>query len=159
MSKTAMDEVTRQQVGMARAVLGLPQCAPNVSGDILLGTRPFVDDLYDVQLKFYLRLQQQDNKRWSKDALLDHLRGSWLSPYIKHIVKIKEEVGMIRGPVSRRQVQLVVEHYSLQRLNDKIFNLDLPALKKADKRGMASHVNESQESQVSGTVDFEICTP
>ena len=148
MSKTAMYEITRQQVGMGKAVLGLPQCAPNVSVDILLGTRPFVEDLYAVQLKFYLRLQQQGDNRWSKDALLDHLRGSWASPYLKHIIKIKEEVGMIRGPVSVRQVQLVVEHYSLQKLNDKIYSLDLPALKKVDKRQVSPHVDESEESQV-----------
>ena len=128
MSSTAMEEVSRQQVGMSKAVLGLPRCAPNISGDVLLGTRPFKEDLYSTQLKFYLRLQLQDDKRWSKDALLDHLRGSWVSPYIKHIIAVKEEVGMIRGPVSARQVEIVVGHYGLQGLNNKISKLDLPAL-------------------------------
>ena len=148
MSKTAMDEVTRQQVGMSKAVLGLPQCAPNISGDILLGTRPFQDDLYATQLRFYLKLQQQDDRRWSKDALLDHLRGTWVSPYMKHIIKIKDEVGMIRGPVTNKQIQVVVGHYSLQKINDKIYDLNLPALKKVTKLEVAPHVNESKESQV-----------
>ena len=149
MSITAMDEVTRQQVSMGKSVLGLPMCAPNISGDVLLGTRPFRDELYAMQLKFYLRLQQQDNGRWSKDALLDHLKGSWASPYIKHIVEIKKEVGMAQGPVSRKHVDIVVDHYSLQKLNDKLYNLDLPALRRITKFSVAPHVNESEESQVS----------
>ena len=148
MSETAMDEVTRQQVGMSKSVLGLPQCAPNISGDVLLGTKPFKDDLYAMQLKFYLRLQQQDESRWSKDALLDHLRGSWFSPYIKHIIGVKEEVGMAWGPVSRKHVDIVVDHYSLRKLNDKLYSLDLPALRRVTKFAVAPHVNESEESQV-----------
>ena len=135
-------------VGMSKAVLGLPQCAPNISGDILLGTKPFREDLYSTQLKFYLRLQQQDNRRWSKDALLDHLKGDWVSPYLKHIVRIKEEVGMIRGPVTNKHIEIVVGYHSLQKINDKIFDLDLPALKKVTKLEMVPHVDESQESQV-----------
>ena len=149
MSTTAMDEVTRQQVSMSKAVLGLPQCAPNISGDVLLGTKPFRDDLYAMQLKFYVRLQQQADRRWSKDALLDHLRGSWASPYIKHILGVKKEVGMVQGPVSARHVDIVVNHYTLRKLNDKIFSLSLPALKRVSKLAVASHVDESEESQVS----------
>ena len=148
MSETAMNEVTRQQVGMSKAVLGLPQCAPNISGDVLLGTRPFREDIFRMQLKFYVRLQQQKDSRWSKDALLDHLRGSWPSPYIKHIVAMKKEVGMVRGPVSAKHVDIVLRHYSLMKLNAKIFSLDLPALKGVNKLAMASHVDESKESQV-----------
>ena len=148
MSETAMNEVTRQQVGMSKAVLGLPQCAPNISGDVLLGTKPFRDDVFGMQLKFYVRLQQQKDSRWSKDALLDHLRGSWSSPYIKHIVAIKKEVGMIRGPVSAKHVEIALRYYSLEKLNAKLSSLDLPALKGVNKLAMADHVDESEESQV-----------
>ena len=66
--------------------------------------------IFSHQLKFFVRIKNQEDNRWSKDAFLDHLHGDWDSPYLKMISDVKMEVGMLRGPVSHRQVDLVVRH-------------------------------------------------
>ena len=143
----AFQEIERQQSAMGKSALGLPRTAPNLSTEVLLGMKS-VKQILSSQLKFYLRIQKQDNSRWSKDALLDHLRGAWHSPYIKYIHEIKEEVGMVRGPVSFRHVDLVLNFHFLRRLNEKIFDINLPGLMQVSKLGAANRVDESMESQV-----------
>lgn len=144
----AIEEIERQQSSLGKSILGLPRTAPNLSAEVLLGMKPIRQILYSMQLKFYLRVQKQEGSRWSKDALLDHLRGTWHSPYIQFIHRIKQEVGMNRGPVSFRHVDLVLNYHFLKKLNDKIFKLDLPGLMQVSKLEMANHVDETQESQV-----------
>ena len=128
--------------------MGLPRTAPNLSTEALLGMKPVRQVLYALQLKFYLRIQKQDRTRWSKDALLDHLRGSWHSPYIQYIRKVKKEIGMDQGPVSSHHVDLVLNYYCLKKLNDGIFKADLPGLLRVSKLARANHVDETLESQV-----------
>ena len=150
-TKTAIDEVMRQQVGIGKSALGLPQTAPNISVEVLLGLKPFKEELYRMQLKFYYKLCTQDEKRWSKDALLDHLLGGWRSPYLIYISEVKKEVGMFRGPVSNRHVDIVLDYYGLKLLNNRIDELNLPAMHRVKKREKSSHVDESPESQVMAT--------
>ena len=144
----AVEEIERQQSSLGKFILGLPRTAPNLSTEVLLGLKPVRQILYSAQLKFYLRVQKQEGSRWSKDALLDHLQGTWHSPYIQFIHKIKQEVGMNRGPVSRQHVDLVLNYHFLRELNNKIFKVDLPGLRRVSKLGMTDYVDESQESQV-----------
>ena len=147
-TEVAIGEIERQQSSLGKFILGLPRTAPNLSAEVLLGLRPVRQILYSTQLKFYLRVQKQDGSRWSKDALLDHLQGKWHSPYIQFIHKIKQEVGMNRGPISLRHVDLVLDYHFLKELNNKIFKLDLPGLSRVSKLEMKKYVDESQESQV-----------
>ena len=55
---------------------------------------------------------------------------------------------MTQGPVSEKHVDIVLDYYGLKHLNDKIFEMDLPAMHQVKKRKRASHVDESPESQV-----------
>ena len=148
-TEVAIQEIERQQSSLGKSALGLPRTAPNLSTEVLLGMKSVKHVLYASQLKFYLRVQKQPSSRWSKDALLDHLRGSWHSPYIKHIHEVKKEVGMFRGPVSSRHVDLVLNFHFLRVLNEKVSNTNLPALMRVSELGVANHVDESIESQVS----------
>ena len=77
-----------------------------------------------------------------------HLAGRWISPYIAHITKVKMEVGMVAGPISKRHVEIVLDHHFLAVTNAKISALHLPALEPIDKFAVMGHVEESDESQV-----------
>ena len=138
----------RHQSCIGKHTLGLPLCAPNVSSSVVLGLKPFKQLLYSAQLKFYVRLSSQDEGRWSKDALLDHVAGGWKSPYLKLLSNIKNEVGMVQWPVSAQQVDNILDYYFLSGINKEIKRLSLPALEPLPKRLRMSHTNESHESKV-----------
>ena len=145
---TAMDEIDRMQAAVAKSVTGLPVSAPNLVAQTVLGLKYFRHKLYEAQLKFFLRVCKLDRSRWSRDALECHLSGGWISPYIDNIAKIKTEIGMVVGPVSKRHVEIVLDRHFLGVVNSKILAMDLPALKAIDEFVIMDHVGESRGSQV-----------
>ena len=145
---TSLSELDRQQMGVGKIVLGLPICAPHTAVEALLALRTVKEVIFSLQLKFFVRIRDQEDTRWSKNAFLEHLRGDWDSPYLKMIGDIKMEVGMLRGPVSSRHVDLVVRHHFIGQLNRRIFDLNLPALLRVEKRIRADHVDEILASKV-----------
>ena len=147
-SKSAIDEIERQQSAVGKFNLGLPLNAPNISASSILGIKPFREQLYTAQLKYLLRLFNQDSRRWSKDAFLDHLNGTWNSKYIKYMTDLRDEVGLKRWPRSIKEIKLSLEAHFLKRTNDEIDRLDLPALEPLAKRARMEFVNETKESQV-----------
>ena len=147
-SQQVIEDISRQQSSVGKFTLGLPVCAPNVSTPAILGLKSFKELLYSTQLKFFVRLFNQPNDRWSKDALLDNIFGGWTSPYLNHLASIRSEVGMDRWPVSVKEVDVVLEHHFLKVTNDEIERLSLPALEPLAKRRRMDHVNESLDSQV-----------
>jgi hypothetical protein len=149
-SDTCIAELDRCQAAVGKDVLGLPVCAPNVSVQALLGLRTIREALFRAQLKFFVRLRCQDDTRWSKDAYLAHLHGRWDSPYLKMMDRIKKEIGLVRGPMSARHVDIVVSGHFHQEMNDAIVRLDLPALHPRSLRKKSAHVNEGEASQVGG---------
>ena len=151
-NETSLSELNRLQMGVGREILGLPMCAPHAAVESILGLRSIKEVIYGRQLKFYLRLKQQEPSRWSKDAWMDHLLGGWTSPYIAMISAIKHEVGMVRGPVSTRHVDEVLRHHFTTLLNEKITNLGLPALDRVERRACSDWVTEKESSQVTGLV-------
>ena len=128
--------------------MGLLTSAPNLSGEALLGLKPFKEVLYSTQLNFFFRLLNQGNNRWSKDAFLSNIRNGWKSPYIGYIAKIMKEVNMWRAPVSLKHIEIVTGHYFMRQLNLKIASLNLPVLQTQKTRCRAKHMNESDESKV-----------
>ena len=64
--------------------------------------------------------------------------------------QIKQEVGMLKWPVSARHVDIVLSHHFMEQTNSEIRRLKLPALVPLSKRQRMSHVNESPESKVCG---------
>ena len=147
-TEQAISEISRHQSSVGKFNLGLPACSPNISSTVILGLKPFKQLLYAAQLKFYVRLSNQSRQRWSKDALLDNLSGGWPSPYIKMLSQIKQEVGMVKWPVSNRHVDIVLNHHFLEQTNSEIQRLNLPALVPLSKRQRMNHVDESSESKV-----------
>ena len=147
-SDQAILEISRHQSNIAKFTLGLPSCAPNVSGAIILGLKPFKQLLFSAQLKFYVRLSLQGNDRWSKQALLEHLHGGWQSPYLRLLNNIRQEVNMTRMPASDKHVEVTLNYHFHEKTLAEVKRLCLPALEPPAKRARMSHVNESSESQV-----------
>ena len=148
-SETAMLDVNRCTMGVMKEALNLPLSTPAVGVQALLGTKTFKELMYTTQLKFYLRLINQKATRWSKDAFLDHLQGGWRSPYTALIARIKREVGMVRDPVTVKDIKLVVDFHFLRQLNQGILELGLPALRRVEQRIRMPFINESEASKVS----------
>ena len=147
-SKTVIKEIERHQSAVGKFNLGLPPNAPNISTTTILGVRPFKELLYSAQLRYLVRLFKQDDRRWSKDAFMDHLEGGWPSPYIKFMGEIRYELGLPRWPHSNKEVQVALSCHFLQENNAEIERLSLPALEPLAKRARMEFVNESKESQV-----------
>ena len=147
-TETVISEIDRIQSSIGKFTLGLPQSSPNISTTTILGTASFKELLYTAQLKYLVRLLKQDDRRWSKDAFLDQVRGEWESPYIRYMSKIKDELGLHKWPGSIREVKVVVYNHFLEVNNRAIENLALPALQPLAKRARMDFANESQESQV-----------
>ena len=147
-SEQVIASISRQQSTVGKFTLGLPSCAPNVSTPAILGIKSFKEQLYSVQLKYFVRLFNQPDDRWSKDALLANIFGGWTSPYLNLLASIRNEVGMVRWPVSLREVDIGLEYHFLKEVNTEIDRLSLPALEPLAKRRRMDHVNESLESQV-----------
>lgn len=144
----AMEEISRHQSSIGKFTLGLPSCAPNVSGAAILGLKPFKQLLYSSHLKFYLKLTRMSDDKWAKDAFMDNIVGGWRSPYIQLLGDIRTEVGMTRWPVSVKHVDTVLNNHFLAETNAEIARLALPALEPLAKRARMEHVDESVESQV-----------
>ena len=145
-------ELQRHQVAVGKFALGLPVSAPNASVQALLGLAPVKAIIYKAQLKFFVRLMGQGRDRWSKDALLDHLSGGWRSPYISYISTVKQEIGLVRGPVSKKQVDIVVDHHFSQACRKEVRRMGLSAMEPLPKKGRHSFICESEASEVRGWV-------
>ena len=147
-TKTVIQEIERLQSSIGKFCLGLPTCAPNIATTSILGIKPFKELLYLAQWRFFIRLIKQEDTRWSKDCLLDHVRGGWSSPYIRYLGEVRLEVGMYRWPRSVKEVEVALSSYFLRINNSDIQRLSLPALEPQVKRSRMEHVNESFFSQV-----------
>ena len=154
-TKGAIMEIERRQSGVGKFTLGLPQNAPNISTSTILGVKTFRELLYSAQLRYLVRLFKQDNRRWSKDAFLDHLEGGWASPYIKYMGEIRFDLGLLRWPRSNKEIDIALTYHFLKENNDQIEHLSLPALEPLAKRARMEHVNESDNSQVR-VINFDI---
>ena len=147
-SEQAIEDISRQQSAVGKFTLGLPTCAPNVSTPAILGIKSFRELLYSKQLKFFVRLVNQPDDRWSKDALLENIYGGWSSSYLNYLATIRNEVGLNRWPVSEKEVDIVLQHHFLEKTNAEIDRLNLPAFEPLAKKRRLEHVNESLNSQV-----------
>jgi hypothetical protein len=151
LSNSFLDDLDQIQGTVAKFMLGLPVSAPNVCSQVILGLKPVRQVVWAAQLRYYVRLQNQDGKRFSKDAFLDHLSGTWDSPYIRYITGIKRELGIVCGPVTPAHVNIVLNGYFLSKTNTRIFNLAIPTLRPLRGLRRLPCVDETSESQVWAT--------
>ena len=91
---TRIQEIERIQSQVAKFALGVPVTFPNVSSQTELGLKPFKQLLYERQIKFFFRLLYLPANRWSHQALLEHLSGVWVSPYMSYMCSIRSELGI-----------------------------------------------------------------
>ena len=156
-SEQVLGNISSQQSRVAKFTLGLPSCAPNVSAQALLGLKSFKEQLFSRQLKFFVRLFNQPDDRWAKDAFLDNFFGGWPSPYVKLLSSIKFEIGMVKWPLKEKDVDSALDHFFLQETNKEIERLSLPALEPLAKRRRMDHINESEDSQVCNVHGVLLC--
>jgi hypothetical protein len=97
-SESTIEEVEMIQSQVAKSLLGLESGAPNICAQTELGFTFFRHQLYYLQLSYYMRLLSLDSNRWTHKALAAHLKGSWSSPYLLHITKIRSELGLFVLP-------------------------------------------------------------
>ena len=157
-SDTAIDDIDRMQSAVAKDMLGLPVSAPNVTAQVILCLKTFRHKLYQIQLKYFHRVNNLEGGRWCKDAMESHIRGNWVSPYMMNITKIMSEVGMTGRTVSNKFIDIVLDHHFLVQTNRKIEKLNLPALHAINKLELRDYVQEGVESQVLWEYIF-LCRP
>ena len=147
-SETTILEIERTQNQVAKYALGVPLGTAGVCAQLDLGMKPFRQLLYEHQLKFYIRVLNLDNKRWVRQALLDHLLLSWPSPYISHILAVRKKIGLFELPMSHGRLLKFTNEYFLCSTNAVLASLSLPWLKpiKAFKRQL--YVKEAEASAV-----------
>ena len=146
-TESTLDALDRHQATIGKFALGLPVSAPNAGVRAILGLRSVREIVYERQLKFIVRVRDQDPSRWSHDAYLSHL-DYWPSPFLDNYVKLKSEVGMTSSPVSLRHIDIILSHHFLDKLNQGIEGLDTRGLEHVDKLKRLPHVQECEASQV-----------
>jgi hypothetical protein len=152
LSNTFLDDLDQIQGSIAKFMLGLSVSAPNVCSQVVLGLKPVRQVAWAAQLGYYVRLLRQDSRRLSKDAFLDHLSGTWDSPYMRYISRVKREIGVVCGPLTPAHVKMVLNIHFLGVTNARISSLAIPTLRPLRGMRRLSCVNETSESQVWGTL-------
>ena len=96
---TRIAEIERIQSQVAKFALGLPASSPNFCAQTELGWKSFRQMLYERQIKFYFRVLFLDSSRWVHQALIDHLSGTWASPYLDYISAVRSKLGIFSAPL------------------------------------------------------------
>lgn len=118
-TNTKIEKLERIQCQVAKRVLGVPVSSPNVCTQTELGLRSLRHLLYERQLKYYTRVLHLPKERWVNRALMEHLQGSWPSPYLAYITKLRCELGMVDYILSARMVEIKLSFHFTVDLNQK----------------------------------------
>ena len=143
---TRISEIERIQSQIAKYALGIPVSSPNFCAQTELGWKSFRQMLYERQLKFYFRVLFLDESRWVHQALLDHLSGSWASPYLAYILGIRSKLNIFAASSQPRVWKHLTNKYFLSQVNTKI--LLSTSLKPIEGLLRLNHVYESKWSTV-----------
>ena len=143
-SETTIETLERLQCQLAKHILGLPTSAPNICAQTELGLKPVRMILYQLQLKFYLRVLGLPRTRWVRAAMLDHLQGDWASPYIAYIGKIRQKLQMLSMPPSSSLLKLQLNAWFVQKTNLEIYQLSLPYVQQISSFTRSRYVVEHQ---------------
>ena len=106
--------------------MGLPKNTANICAQTELGIIPFRLALYKAQMSFYFRVLDLPSTRWVKKALLEHLRLTWPSPYLKYMSSLRTIVNMQFVPPTERYLKTHLYTWSLSEVNNTLANLTLP---------------------------------
>ena len=145
-SETHIIEIERVQSQVAKFALGLPQSSPNFCAQTELGWKSFRQLLFERQLKFYFRVLFLSKSRWVHQALLEHMSGSWHSPYMAYIYSLRTQLGIFSAHASPVTWKEISNSYFLASLNKSIVHL--PWLQPLDCLERLLYVCESKWSSV-----------
>ena len=137
-------EKTQNQV--AKYALGLPISAPGVCAQIELGLKPIRQLLYEHQLKFYARVLQLSDRRWAKQALLDHLSLKWRSPYLTHLHGIRSKLGLFEMPMLTSNILMITNSFFVSATNAALASLSLSWIPPIKSFQRNLYVKESEGS-------------
>ena len=115
--ETRIIEIERIQAQIAKFALGLSSTSPNICAQTELGLKPFRQLLYDRQLKFYFRALYIGKERWVHQALLEHLSGTWASPYLSYISNIRGMMKIYSPVPAPSALKTLTAEYFLAKTN------------------------------------------
>ena len=145
-SQTTIDSLDQESARWAKDTLNLPSNTPNIVSQLLLGVPSFKQIIYTNQIKFHMRLRNMPAERYAAQALKENLEGGWVSPYIKHIYKIRSEIGMVSFPPSEDLVDSFVGTFCIEKLNEKLEKLkSVPQLEPVCKLTRARSAKEGED--------------
>ena len=145
-SQSTFDALDRESSRWAKETLNLPQNTPNVVSQLLLGIPSFKHLVYTSQLKFHYRLRNMPRERYAHQALKENQEGTWKSPYMEYISRIRTEVGMVSFPPTEELIEEVVASASLEVLNCKLEKLSsVPKLDEIVELSRARSAREGED--------------
>ena len=119
-------ELESIEAKVAKRILGVSVNTVNTCAQSELGLKPVRLHIYLLQLKFYFRVLRLPPNRWVKVALMDHLSGTWSSPYISYICKIRTEAALFAEPPTMKYLSIHMHQWALARTNSMIASHSLP---------------------------------
>ena len=126
--ETKVSELESIQSQVAKRILAVSKNTVNIAAQTELGFPPIRMVLYLRQLQFYFRVLRLPDSRWAKVALLDHLRGSWASPYLAYIYKLRSTVSLFSEPPNKHYLRQHLYHWALSMTNSSLLSHHLPGL-------------------------------
>ena len=153
-SEQSIEAIESIQAKLAKAVLDLPVSAPNVCAQTELGLKPFRLVLWQHQLSFYLRALNLPSSRWVSMALEDHLSGSWESPYMVYITKIRQRVKLLEMAPSQKYLKEHLVSWALEEVNERVSRLSCTSINPVKKFSRELYVCEGEG--VSGMAAFRL---
>ena len=127
-SETRIAELECIQSRVAKRILGVSKNTSNVCAQTEIGFKPIRLLLCLQQLKFYFRVLRLPDSRWVKVALLEHLSGGWVSPYLTYICNLRTAVSLQDEPSSMLYLRKHMFQWALWRTNIFFNNTSLPCL-------------------------------
>ena len=153
-SEQTIEAIECIQAKLAKAVLCLPASTPNICAQTELGLKPFRLLLWQHQLSFYLRALTLPSKRWVSMALEDHLSGSWESPYMVYITKVRQKVNLLEMAPSQKYLKEHLESWALEEVNSRVSRLSCTSVNQLG--GFARELYVCEEEGVSGMAAFRM---
>ena len=127
-SESKIAELECVQSRVAKRILGVSKNTANVCAQTEVGFKPIRLLLCLQQLNFYFRVLRLPNSRWVKVALLEHLAGSWVSPYLAYICNLRTTVSLHDEPPTLLFLRKHMFQWALWRTNVFFNTISLPCL-------------------------------
>ena len=127
-SEAKFAELESVESKVAKRILGVANNTSNVCAQTELGLKPIRLVIYLKQLKFFFRVLRLSSRRWVKVALLDHMSGSWQSPYLTYICKLRIETSLHSEPPTLHYLSVHLHQWALAMTNETVLNQTLPCV-------------------------------